>query len=48
MAGGHDESRVKTLWLLSNILANSELEAECVVSSGILSNVRIACNDEDM
>ena len=47
MVSGDTDSRVKTLWLLSNILANSEVEAARVVESGILSNVRIACDDAD-
>ena len=47
MAGTENEARVKTLWLISNILANSEAEALCVAESGILANVRIACHDED-
>ena len=47
MANFGNDTRAKTLWLISNIAVNSEADAMQIVKSGILGNVSIACLDND-
>jgi len=46
MANGTAEARQKILFILTNILSNSEQDVAAVKRSGITSNIALALNDQ--
>jgi hypothetical protein len=45
MVNGTSDTRQKTLFILTNILCNSEVDVAAVMKSGLTSNIVLALND---